>query len=107
MRTAIHPLIEMFDGDSSVTAHDPKSGLLRRVWQSFLETSEVAVAVHYRAPWHVPAGVVPVAIARPSAAAQGKAEIAQDGRATPGAPRAVSDAHAEVLGFHKVLEPVL
>jgi hypothetical protein len=27
------------------------AGLLGRTWRSFLETSEVAVAIHYDAPW--------------------------------------------------------
>lgn len=28
-----------------------KPGFLARLWQGWLETSEVAVAVHYREPW--------------------------------------------------------
>jgi hypothetical protein len=29
----------------------PKSGLFGQLWQLLLETSEVAVAIHYRSPW--------------------------------------------------------
>jgi len=28
------------------------SGPLARLWRFFIETSEVAVAVHYHAPWY-------------------------------------------------------
>ncbi|HEY0960581.1 MAG TPA: hypothetical protein VGE05_15110 [Novosphingobium sp.] len=27
------------------------TGLIRQLWERFLETSHVAVAIHYRAPW--------------------------------------------------------
>ena len=78
-----------------MSVHDSKPGAFGRIWRSLVAVSDAAVAVHYRAPWRADAGTAQGGTPEPHR------------RAAVGAPEAGSDAHAEVLRLHEVLEPVL